>query len=149
DASRPRSFLSEALPVTNRREPRLLLRSPVIVLMKRDNPFQALNEMRNYVHGYRRASSPLWNGSDCASCMREDCMQNGFSRLVQVDSCFRGLLQRRTLYYLWAESPRMDLVGKSVVLIHPAWHSCGSHSVFCSQVDAYRALGAHVLSLAV
>src|SRR5262249_22532514 len=81
--------------------------------------------------------------------MPPDCMQNGFSRLVQVDSCFRGLLQRRTLYYLWAESPRMDLVGKSVVLIHPAWHSCGSHSVFCSQVDAYRALGAHVLSLAV
>src|SRR5262249_15624401 len=81
--------------------------------------------------------------------MPPDCMQNGFSRLVQVDSCFRGLLQQRTFYYLWAESPRMDLIGKSVVLIHPAWHSCGSHSVFCAQVDAYRALGAHVLSLAV
>src|SRR5262245_35268156 len=46
-------------------------------------------------------------------------------------------------------APRVDLAGKSIVLIHPAWHSCGSHTVFCSQVDAYRTLGARVLSLAV
>jgi polysaccharide biosynthesis protein PslH len=41
------------------------------------------------------------------------------------------------------------LDGKTVVVIHPAWHSCGSHAVFCSQVAAYRALGARVLTLAV
>ena len=41
------------------------------------------------------------------------------------------------------------LLGKSVLLIHPAWHSCGSHQVFVSQVRAYRHLGAKVLSLAV
>lgn len=41
------------------------------------------------------------------------------------------------------------LAGKLVVLIHPAWHSCGSHQVFVSQAQAYRALGATVHSLAV
>ncbi len=41
------------------------------------------------------------------------------------------------------------LAGKLVVLIHPAWHSCGSHQVFVGQAQAYRALGANVHSLAV
>ena len=39
--------------------------------------------------------------------------------------------------------------GRLVVLVHPAWHSCGSHQVFTSQAQAYRALGARVISLAV
>ena len=43
----------------------------------------------------------------------------------------------------------VDLEGRSVILVHPAWHSCGSFSVFCGQTAAYRALGARVLSLAV
>jgi glycosyltransferase involved in cell wall biosynthesis len=42
-----------------------------------------------------------------------------------------------------------SLSGKNVVLVHPAWHSCGSHTVFCAQAEAYRALGARVYSLAV
>lgn len=41
------------------------------------------------------------------------------------------------------------LRGKVVLLVHPAWHSCGSHKVFVSQARAYRSLGAEVLSLAV
>jgi glycosyltransferase involved in cell wall biosynthesis len=41
------------------------------------------------------------------------------------------------------------LHGKTVVLIHPAWHSCGSHKVFVMQAQAYRALGARVLALAL
>ncbi|WP_026605835.1 glycosyltransferase [Methylocapsa acidiphila] len=41
------------------------------------------------------------------------------------------------------------LAGKTVLLAHPAWHSCGSHQVFVSQAQAYRSLGASVLSLAV
>lgn len=41
------------------------------------------------------------------------------------------------------------LQNKTVVLIHPSWHSGGSHRVFCAQADAYRELGARVLSLAV
>jgi glycosyltransferase involved in cell wall biosynthesis len=41
------------------------------------------------------------------------------------------------------------LNGKTVLIIHPAWHSCGSHTVFCGQATAYRALGARVLTLAV
>jgi hypothetical protein len=43
----------------------------------------------------------------------------------------------------------MNFEHKTVLIIHPAWHSAGSHRVFCSQVEAYRALGATVLSLAV
>lgn len=42
----------------------------------------------------------------------------------------------------------LPLSGKTVLLIHPAWHSCGSHQVFVSQARAYRSLGANVLSLA-
>ena len=38
---------------------------------------------------------------------------------------------------------------KTVLIIHPAWHSCGSHAVFCCQSKAYKALGAKVISLAV
>lgn len=41
------------------------------------------------------------------------------------------------------------LAGKLVLLVHPAWHSCGSHQVFVMQAHAYRALGALVHSLAI
>jgi hypothetical protein len=47
------------------------------------------------------------------------------------------------------DTPLRGLHGKTVVIIHPAWHSCGSHAVFCTQAAAYRALGARVLTLAV
>jgi glycosyltransferase involved in cell wall biosynthesis len=56
----------------------------------------------------------------------------------------RGVVVLDTL-----DIPLRGLEGKTVVIIHPAWHSCGSHAVFCSQVVAYRALGARVLALAV
>ncbi|MGB2729219.1 MAG: glycosyltransferase [Methylovirgula sp.] len=45
--------------------------------------------------------------------------------------------------------PGFALRGKTVVLIHPAWHSCGSHKVFVMQAQAYRALGARLLALAI
>jgi glycosyltransferase involved in cell wall biosynthesis len=41
------------------------------------------------------------------------------------------------------------LAGRLVILVHPAWHSCGSHQVFVSQAQAYRDMGATVFSLAV
>jgi polysaccharide biosynthesis protein PslH len=41
------------------------------------------------------------------------------------------------------------LQGKTVVLVHPAWHSCGSHKVFVSQAQAYRALGARLIAFAL
>jgi polysaccharide biosynthesis protein PslH len=41
------------------------------------------------------------------------------------------------------------LTGKTVLLVHPAWHSCGSYNVFMTQAQAYVALGARVLSLAI
>jgi polysaccharide biosynthesis protein PslH len=41
------------------------------------------------------------------------------------------------------------LAGKVVAIVHPAWHSCGSHQVFVSQARAYRSLGAKVVSLAI
>jgi polysaccharide biosynthesis protein PslH len=43
----------------------------------------------------------------------------------------------------------LPLAGKTVLLVHPAWHSCGSYNVFMTQAQAYGALGARVLSLAV
>jgi polysaccharide biosynthesis protein PslH len=46
-------------------------------------------------------------------------------------------------------SPNLPLGGKTVLLVHPAWHSCGSHRVFVCQARAYRSLGAQVLSLAI
>jgi len=48
-----------------------------------------------------------------------------------------------------AKAQRPALAAKTVLLVHPAWHSCGSHQVFVSQARAYRGLGARVLSLAV
>ncbi|MFZ0496478.1 MAG: glycosyltransferase [Methylocella sp.] len=41
------------------------------------------------------------------------------------------------------------LAGSVVAIVHPAWHSCGSHQVFVSQARAYRSLGAKVVSLAI
>ena len=43
----------------------------------------------------------------------------------------------------------LPLAGKAVAIVHPAWHSCGSHQVFVSQARAYRSLGAKVFSVAV
>ena len=48
-----------------------------------------------------------------------------------------------------AEPVLPPLSGKTVVIVHPAWHSCGSHQVFVSQARAYRSLGAKVISLAI
>jgi polysaccharide biosynthesis protein PslH len=45
-----------------------------------------------------------------------------------------------------ASSP---LAGRTVLLVHPAWHSCGSYNVFMMQAQAYHALGAKVFSLAI
>ncbi len=41
------------------------------------------------------------------------------------------------------------LLGKTVAVVHAAWHSCGSYQVNVSQIAAYRALGARVLSIAM
>jgi polysaccharide biosynthesis protein PslH len=41
------------------------------------------------------------------------------------------------------------LAGRHVVLVHPAWHSCGSHQVFVTQAQAYRACGATLHSFAI
>jgi glycosyltransferase involved in cell wall biosynthesis len=47
------------------------------------------------------------------------------------------------------EARGQPLAGRHVVLIHPAWHSCGSHQVFVTQAQAYRACGATLHSLAI
>lgn len=41
------------------------------------------------------------------------------------------------------------LLGKTIAVVHPAWHSCGTHQVVASQCDAYRSLGAKVISIAL
>lgn len=46
-------------------------------------------------------------------------------------------------------SGRAALSGKTVAIVHPAWHSCGTHQVIASQVRAYKKLGARVLSIAL
>jgi glycosyltransferase involved in cell wall biosynthesis len=41
------------------------------------------------------------------------------------------------------------LEGRTIALVHPAWHSCGTYRVVLGQVAAYRALGAQVSPIAV
>ena len=41
------------------------------------------------------------------------------------------------------------LAGKSVALVFPAWHSCGTYRVVLGQIAAYRALGARVFAVSV
>ncbi len=41
------------------------------------------------------------------------------------------------------------LAGKTVAVVHAAWHSCGSYQVNVSQIKAYKALGARVISIAM
>ncbi|MGH6845652.1 MAG: glycosyltransferase [Methylocella sp.] len=43
----------------------------------------------------------------------------------------------------------LPLTGRTVAIVHPAWHSCGSHQVFVSQARAYRSLGAKLISIAI
>src|SRR5262249_7493576 len=50
---------------------------------------------------------------------------------------------------LHTAGPQLPLRGKTILLVHPAWHSSGSHQVFVCQARAYRSLGAKVISLAV
>src|SRR5437764_10163219 len=48
-----------------------------------------------------------------------------------------------------AVAGEIPLAGRTVALIHPAWHSCGTATVVASQARAYRELGARVLSVAL
>jgi glycosyltransferase involved in cell wall biosynthesis len=41
------------------------------------------------------------------------------------------------------------LAGKTVAVVHAAWHSCGSYQVNVGQLMAYRALGARTISVAL
>ncbi len=43
----------------------------------------------------------------------------------------------------------LPLKGKTVAVVHAAWHSCGSYQVNVAQIKAYKALGARVISLAM
>ena len=43
----------------------------------------------------------------------------------------------------------LPLAGKTVAVVHAAWHSCGSYQVNVSQAAVYKRLGARVISLAV
>ena len=38
--------------------------------------------------------------------------------------------------------------GKTIAVVHPAWHSCGAYEVYVGQVEAYRSLGATVFTVA-
>ncbi len=43
----------------------------------------------------------------------------------------------------------LPLEGRTIALVHPAWHSCGTYRVVLGQAAAYRALGARVCPIAV
>jgi polysaccharide biosynthesis protein PslH len=48
-----------------------------------------------------------------------------------------------------SERETKSLAGKTVAIVHPAWHSCGTYQVIRSQIQSYKALGARVLSIAM
>lgn len=50
---------------------------------------------------------------------------------------------------LSAIDARRPLAGRTVAVVHAAWHSCGSYQLNVSQILAYRALGARTISVAV
>lgn len=39
--------------------------------------------------------------------------------------------------------------GRTIAIVHPAWHSCGTYQVVLGQADAWRSLGARVVTVAV
>ncbi len=43
----------------------------------------------------------------------------------------------------------LPLLGRTIALVHPAWHSCGTYRVVLGQAAAYRTLGARVCPIAV
>ncbi|MBI1867648.1 MAG: glycosyltransferase family 4 protein [Methylocystis sp.] len=47
------------------------------------------------------------------------------------------------------ERGRGPLAGRSVAIVFPAWHSCGTYRVVLGQIAAYRALGARVFPIAI
>ena len=44
---------------------------------------------------------------------------------------------------------RHHFSGKTIAVLFPAWHSCGTYRVVIGQISAYRAMGARVLPIAV
>ena len=61
----------------------------------------------------------------------------------------RAKARGRSVGRYFRELPGQPLAGKTVAVVHAAWHSCGSYQVNVSQIAAYRALGARVLSIAM
>jgi hypothetical protein len=57
--------------------------------------------------------------------------------------------RQETSEFLDEERLAGPLEGKTVAVVHAAWHSCGSYQVNVSQLRAYKALGARVISIAM
>lgn len=45
-------------------------------------------------------------------------------------------------------SDAQSLAGKTIAIVHPAWHSCGTYQVVVGQVEAWTSLGAKVVTIA-
>jgi polysaccharide biosynthesis protein PslH len=72
--------------------------------------------------------------------------EGGMKQTVQAQE----LLARRLNAAVRLGVPSSPPLGGGVVaIVHPAWHSCGSHQVFVAQARAYRSLGAKVVSVAI
>jgi polysaccharide biosynthesis protein PslH len=79
-------------------------------------------------------------------------MPGGYGReggMTQTVQAGEPLAQRINAAARLGAPSSPPLAGRVVAIIHPAWHSCGSHQVFVSQAWAYRSLGAKVVSLAI
>ena len=45
-------------------------------------------------------------------------------------------------------SGAQPLTGKTIAIVHPAWHSCGTYQVVVGQIEAWTSLGARVVTIA-
>ena len=95
---------------------------------------------RSFAHELPRVMVHDWTGEQLQKVIREK-----LSDADAISGPYRvGFAMEQ------APKPIADKIkNKTVLIIHPAWHSCGSHAVFCCQSKAYQALGAKVISLAV
>jgi polysaccharide biosynthesis protein PslH len=99
---------------------------------------------RSLAHELPRVTVHDWTSEQFRTMIRE--------KLSDRDAIFGAFAMQQAPYpFIFDKTKHMTLKlkNKTVLIIHPAWHSCGSHAVFCSQSKAYKALGAKVISLAV
>ncbi len=96
---------------------------------------------RSFAYELPRVMVPDWTGEQFRKVIQEK-----LSNADAMSGAYRlGFVMEQAANRYISDK----IKNKTVLIIHPAWHSCGSHAVFCCQSKAYKALGAKVISLAV